>query len=996
MKKLAILFTAVFISNFTWSQIVINEGSNKNYQTIADEDGEYEDWIELYNAGTTTVDLFGYSLTDDSNEPAQWVFPHYSLNPGEFLIVFCSDKNRFASTPFTTAINSGSFTPVVGWNTHIFTTPFQWDGVSSIAINVCSYSNTGYISNSSFMQTATAYGSTTYTYNDGSEGSCSYGQGTLAFQRPNMKLNGQTIGTGTIQNGYTDYPAPYGNWYWSARNQMLIPAVELAAAGLSAGPITSLGFQVAATEAVNYTYVELALKNVSETAMSSDFLTSAGNQFHTNFKISGSGDTLFLFNPAQTLENSLIIKCQAVDMSIGRYPNGSNSNSLFNTPTPEASNNQAPSLGYAIAPLFDHNPGVYASPFSVSILDLNTAPSTIRYTTDGSDPDFNSPVYDGTPIFFFQSKILRARSFKPNHIPSNVTSASFLFNISHTTPILSITTDNANLYGDQGIFDHWDQDWLRNAHIDYFDSIPGHPLVFTQNTGMQIDGGAGGSRSQPQHSFRLELAHSVLGENAVNEVIIPGRPNRNKYSDFYLRNGSNQYLALPYKEACQAELMCRGANAYYSAYRPATVYINGQYFGLYELREKYNAEMFKENEGANKDSVEIMSLSYWYGGMLRAVEGSTSNFWNSYNAFNALNVTSPNYWSEADQHIDMKYYADYIISESWMGNVDWPGNNIKIYRSNTTNNRWRFATIDLELALNPNAWTDCYFNHIDYMSGQSTDNPYINIWLQSIQNTQYKHYFINRFADLMNTNYRPERLIAVENRYFNLTAPEMPNEYQRWGDAGNVPGQMDYFYNNHLTFQSELLCRSEQVRDHIQNRFALPQQVDVTLDVLPAGSGQIHISTVQPTEYPWTGVYFDGVPVKIEAIANPGYEFAYWDNSSLINDILDSVWEGNISLNTAQFTAHFQSNVNVNEEEETVFKIYPSPAQDYIQVVAEAQFRGLSYSIFDIQGKLIHSGNMQNQGSTRIDVSQFSTGMYAIQISDSLKGIVAKKIFVKE
>ncbi|MFA9220960.1 MAG: CotH kinase family protein, partial [Sediminibacterium sp.] len=526
--------------------------------------------------------------------------------------------------------------------------------------------------------------------------------------------------------------------------------------------------------------------------------------------------------------------------------------------------------------------------------------------------------------------------------------------------------------------------------------IPGHPLMFSQNTGMQIDGGAGGSRSQPQHSFRLELAHSVLGGSPVNQVIIPGRPNRNKYSEFYLRNGSNQYLVLPYKEACQAELMCRGANAYYSAYRPATVYINGQYFGLYELREKYNAEMFKENEGAIKDSVELMSLSYWYGGMLRAVQGSTANFWNSYNAFNALNEASPTYWSEAGQHFDMTYYTDYIISESWMGNVDWPGNNIKIYRSNTTNNRWRFATIDLELSLNPNAWTDCYTNHIDYMSGQSTDNPYINIWLQSIQNTLYKNYFINRFADLMNTNYRPERLIAVENRYFNLNAPEMPNEYQRWGDAGNVPGQMDNFYNNHMTFQSELLCRTEQVRDHIQNRFALPQQVDVTLDVLPLGSGKIHISTIQPTEYPWTGVYFDGVPVKIEAIANPGFEFAYWDNSSLIADILDSVWEGNISLNIAQFTAHFQSNVNVNEEEETVFKIYPSPAQDYIQVVAEAQFRGFTYSIFDIQGKLIHSGNMQNQGSTRIDVSQFSTGMYAIQISDSSKGIVAKKIFVKE
>jgi hypothetical protein len=207
---------------------------------------------------------------------------------------------------------------------------------------------------------------------------------------------------------------------------------------------------------------------------------------------------------------------------------------------------------------------------------------------------------------------------------------------------------------------------------------------------------------------------------------------------------------------------------------------------------------------------------------------------------------------------------------------------------------------------------------------------------------------------------------------------------------------MDYFYNNHLTFQSELLCRTEQVRDHIQNRFALPQQVDVTLDVLPIGSGKIQISTIRPSEYPWTGVYFDGVPVKIEAIANPGYDFAYWDNSSLISDILDSVWEGNLSLSDAQFTAHFQSIINVNEEDETVFKIFPSPARDYIQVIAEEPFRGLTYSIFDIQGKLVHTGNLQNQGSTRIDVLPFSNGMYAIQISDSIKGIVAKKIFVKE
>jgi hypothetical protein len=77
------------------AQIVINEGSNKNASTLLDEDGEYKDWIELYNAGQESVNLEGYSLTDNSSDSQQWVFPSYLLQPGEYLVVFCISKNRF-------------------------------------------------------------------------------------------------------------------------------------------------------------------------------------------------------------------------------------------------------------------------------------------------------------------------------------------------------------------------------------------------------------------------------------------------------------------------------------------------------------------------------------------------------------------------------------------------------------------------------------------------------------------------------------------------------------------------------------------------------------------------------------------------------------------------------------------------------------------------------------------------------------------------------------
>lgn len=147
-----------------------------------------------------------------------------------------------------------------------------------------------------------------------------------------------------------------------------------------------------------------------------------------------------------------------------------------------------------------------------------------------------------------------------------------------------MVTDNANLYGATGIFDNWPFDWERAAYVEYFDTT--QALIFSQHAGIQIDGGAGGSRAQPQHSFRVELDHPVVGDGPVDYPLIPNRSERTKYSKFYLRNGSNQYLVLPYKDASQVEMMAGETNVYYSAWRPVSVYINGNYFGLYELREK--------------------------------------------------------------------------------------------------------------------------------------------------------------------------------------------------------------------------------------------------------------------------------------------------------------------------------------------------------------------------------------------------------------------------
>jgi hypothetical protein len=441
-----------------------------------------------------------------------------------------------------------------------------------------------------------------------------------------------------------------------------------------------------------------------------------------------------------------------------------------------------------------------------------------------------------------------------------------------------------------------------------------------------------------------------------------------------------------------------GTNNYFSAWRPITVYINGSYFGLYELREKFDAEYFNTLEGANTDKTDILSKSYWYGQVLRPVVGSVDTFLISYAAFNNLDPADTAFWDLADNYFDMTWYTDYIIGESWIANTDWPYNNIKIYRSDKTGYRWRFCLVDLELSLAPNGWTNCYFDHIRYMMDADTANPYINIWLKGIQNGRFRNYFINRFADVMNTSYANNRLSSIESTFYNQTLIEMQNEYARWGDPNTVPQQMHNFLVNHLQFGSQLSKRTAQVRNHIQSNFALPNQVDVTLDVIPPGSGKIQISTVTPETYPWQGVYFNGIPVKIEAIPNPGFGFLRWGTNQLITDSLNSVFNDTLNAIDATFTAYFADFTSAKSFAKTSdFVLYPNPANKSLHLInnGNTNYEDLKFRITDLNGRVMKDGIITTTGrESVIDINSMPSAVYLLSIFDA-NGTIDKFRFVK-
>jgi len=323
MRALFIYLLVFFTVFYSHSQLVINEGCNKNYQNILDENNDSPDWIEIYNNSNNQINLNNYFLTDNISESQKWVLPSITLNPYSFKLVFCSGKDRNETPGFNFCLSEPNFTPTNGWNNHILNNQFTWDGVSNVILNICSYNNSQYTLNSVFKQTPTSYPSTLAAFIDGSPAACSTNIGQLYNLRPNVKINGITIGSGNQQNSNTDYPAPYGNYYWGARHQILFRASELIAAGITPGTFNSIAFEVAESSGEFYNYIDFSFKSTTLSQLTNEFLPENGYQLHSNFKIDAGGEVVYLYDSNNQIVSSLNVKSPTTNIKINGITIGS-------------------------------------------------------------------------------------------------------------------------------------------------------------------------------------------------------------------------------------------------------------------------------------------------------------------------------------------------------------------------------------------------------------------------------------------------------------------------------------------------------------------------------------------------------------------------------------------------------------------------------------------------------------------------------------------------
>ena len=183
-------------------------------------------------------------------------------------------------------------------------------------------------------------------------------------------------------------------------------------------------------------------------------------------------------------------------------------------------------------------------------------------------------------------------------------------------------------------------------------------------------------------------------------------------------------------------------------------------------------------------------------------------------------------------------------------------------------------------------------NYIEYARNPGFPNYHSMIFDHVLENDEFRCLFVNRYADLLNTNFRQDYFNNVVDSMYSLISATMPLHIQKWGQiesyndwVSSIQAIKYYNYN-----------RLNPARDNVVNSLGLPGRVDLLLNVFPNGAGKVKIASITPETLPWTGVYFKGCPVQIEAIPNEGFGFIEWQNNTHINQDVMSAYSQTVNL----------------------------------------------------------------------------------------------------
>uniref|UniRef100_UPI00055DB320 CotH kinase family protein n=1 Tax=Maribacter antarcticus TaxID=505250 RepID=UPI00055DB320 len=596
--------------------------------------------------------------------------------------------------------------------------------------------------------------------------------------------------------------------------------------------------------------------------------SSAANELHTNFKISSSLETLTLTNTSGTFVDQITAENLTPDTSIGVSIN-SGTLVVFSETTPgdENSNNEYQGTIQSEV-VFSHEGGLVGGPISL-VLSGNTSGEEIRYTIGGNTTTETATLYT-SPIAINANTSVRAQIFAENHIPSPVYTKSYILNANHEIDVMLLTTDPDDFFDeDTGIYvfgpndpgdfpyrgaNFW-KDWERPIHFAFYENGENTSVEF--NAGVKIFGGW--SRANRQRSLAL-FARSQYGDSKFEHSFFD-ELNYNEFESLVLRNSGLDWLRTQMKDIALSSLM-RGSGLDFQEHTPVATYLNGEYWGMYNLREKVNEHMLASKYNIDADDITLLDDD--------AVEDESNAEYNQLiNYLSTTDLTIDSNFEYVAQEIDIEQYVLYHATEIFFNNNDWPGNNIKFWKY--PEGKWRWVMFDTDNGFR--GWSGNALNRALADDGPDHPNPPESTlpFRRLVTNIGFRNIFINRYADELNTRFLPHKVKAHIDQTYSTIQSEVNAHFQRWNsDIARVT----LYMNEMKTFADN---RPTVAKNRIKSNFNLPAYHTITIinPEIPEGFVEVN-SNLNIQEASWTGDYFETVPIQLKATAESGFEFSHW------------------------------------------------------------------------------------------------------------------------
>jgi hypothetical protein len=600
---------------------------------------------------------------------------------------------------------------------------------------------------------------------------------------------------------------------------------------------------------------------------------------HASFRTRSDNELIFLSNTDGLLIDTVHVQKMFRNASYGRNPDGAAVWDLFQAPTPGVKNTGTIISDRSPEPVFSLPGGRYNTSQVLTLTNPGTT-GKIYCTIDGSEPGLSSPVY-AVPIIVSDTRTVKARIIEPGKAYGpTVTNTFFINEHKFTLPVVSVSTNPANLWdpvrgiyvaGTNGVagfcYDkaNWNQDWERQATFEFF--TPDGLKKISTDAGIKINGGC--SRINPQKSLGVYF-RDKYGPDEIKYPLFQSR-DADHFKSIMLRNSGNDCNRTQMQDALMQSLIIGQLDIDYMAYTPAALYLNGVYWGVQNIREKSSSDYLYTNYGLDADSVDLLESYH------SVIEGDNSDYVSIVSFLNSNNLSGlPNY-NFITNRIDLESYIDYQIAQIYYANTDWPGNNIKYWKSKRPGSKWRWLLYDTDFGFG--LYTNPDHNTLTFAAdaqGPEWPNPPWSTLLfrKLLENENFRKRFVDKFNVYIYSAFNPARVNAVIDSLRDNIAAEMPYHFARWG------GSMDSWEYNLNVDRNFGNLRPYWMMQYLADYFGLNAPVSLTIRSNVSENELFSVNDIIIHDTTFAGQYFGNRDVKLKALPGGSNVFNHWEITS--------------------------------------------------------------------------------------------------------------------